>query len=97
MWLIGIPALIDGIPWQGLTAAGGGWLLLGLAIYGLLSGRWFVSRREADIYLKRAEKAEAAIGQINDQNSELIATARLGAVSLASMREAHRQQAGDVQ
>lgn len=49
---------MDQIPWPAVTASGGGWLLLGLAIYGLLSGRWFVSRREADIYIERAVKAE---------------------------------------
>lgn len=52
--------------WPTITAAAGGWTLLGMFIIGLMSGRWFVSRREADGYVDRAEKAEAL-------NRELVA------------------------
>jgi hypothetical protein len=52
------------LPWPTITAAAGGWALLGLGILGLMSGKWFVSRREADVYLVRAEKAEANVDKL---------------------------------
>lgn len=45
------------LPWPTITAASGGWVLFGLAMYGLLSGR-LVTRREADVYLEALKKAE---------------------------------------
>jgi len=50
---------LDGIPWPAVTAASGGWMLFGLCMFGLITGRWLVTRREADTYIKRAETAEA--------------------------------------
>lgn len=81
--------MIDGIPWQTIGGAGLGWALAGAMLYGLISGKWFVTRREADMYVQRAEKAETAMAKVNDQNAELIATARLSAVSVAGLRSAH--------
>lgn len=49
------------LPWPAITAASGGWLLFSLSMYGLLTGKWLVSRREADQYILRAEKAEANV------------------------------------
>ncbi|GAW55523.1 MULTISPECIES: hypothetical protein [unclassified Nocardioides] len=48
------------MPWQTITAAAGGWTLFGFAMLGLLTGR-LVTKREADVYLARAEKAEAHV------------------------------------
>lgn len=50
---------LEGVPWPAFTAATGGWMLFGLCMFGLITGRWLVTRREADSYIKRAETAEA--------------------------------------
>lgn len=50
---------MDGLPWPTITAASGGWVLLGIAVVMLLTGKGIVSSREAASYLKRAETAEA--------------------------------------
>lgn len=63
------------LPWPAITAASGGWVLLGLSVLGLMSGKWFVSRREADIYLDRAETAEK---NVNDLIKALIGTTAVG-------------------
>lgn len=39
---------MEALPWPAITASSGGWLLFGMCMYGFITGRWFVSRREAD-------------------------------------------------
>lgn len=69
--------MIDGIPWPQVTAASGGWLLLGIMLFGLISGRWMVSRREADTYLARAEKAEANVEKLVATVADLTVVSKL--------------------
>lgn len=45
------------LPWPTITAASGGWLLTGAFVWAMITGR-LVTRREADEYVKRAERAE---------------------------------------
>lgn len=49
---------------------------------------WFVTKREADSYLDRAQKAEAARDRALEQNAELMEWARLGKATFKSLREA---------
>ena len=52
--------MIEGLPWPvwgGLFASG--WAVTALLLLNYANGRWFVSRREADSYVKRAEHAES--------------------------------------
>lgn len=52
--------MIDGMPWPAqLGVAGGGWALSFLLLLNFANGRWFVSRREADIHIDRAQRQEA--------------------------------------
>ena len=69
--------MIDGIPWPQVTAASGGWLLLGTMLFGFITGRWLVSRREADTYLARAEKAEANVEKLVATVADLTAVSKL--------------------
>ena len=52
---------------------------------------WFVTRREADVYLKRAERAEALVDNLNKQNGELMEMARLGKSTFDALRKAAEQ------
>jgi len=50
---------IEGMPWGvWLGVSGTGWSLVALFVWGLFTGKLFVPRREADVYIARAEKAE---------------------------------------
>lgn len=69
--------MIEGIPWPQFTAAAGGWFLLCLVLYGFVTGRWLVSRREADTYLSRAEKAEANVEKLVGTVADLTAVSKL--------------------
>jgi len=69
--------MFEGVPWPQVTAASGGWLLFGLTMYGLITGRWFVTRREADTYIKRAEKAEAGRDTLIGTVAEMTGVGRL--------------------
>lgn len=57
--------MIEGLPWPvwgGLFASG--WAVSALLLVNFANGRWFVSRREAEVHIKRAEHAEALNGDL---------------------------------
>lgn len=82
---------MEGLPWPTITAASGGWALLGILLFGLISGRWIVSRREADSYLSRAEKAEANVETLVATVADLTAVSKLQkAVIDANLETAHQ-------
>lgn len=49
---------------------------------------WFVTGREAKVYLKRAEKAEDNERDLIAQNKELMEMARLGQATFTALRKA---------
>lgn len=52
--------MIEGLPWPvwgGLFTSG--WAVVALLLVNFANGRWFVSRREALVHIKRAENAES--------------------------------------
>lgn len=49
---------------------------------------WFVTKREADVYLERAERAEKNEGSLIEQNRELMEMARLGQATFTALRRA---------
>lgn len=52
--------MIEGLSWPvwgGLFASG--WAVAALLLVNFANGRWFVSRREAEVHIKRAEHAES--------------------------------------
>lgn len=81
---------METIPWQALTAAGGGWALaiavMWRTINGYITGNT-VTRREADSIEKRAEKAEETRDTLIAQNSELMEMARLGQATFAALQK----------
>lgn len=56
-----------------------------LNVVGLARG-WVVTKREADVYIKRAEKAEDANRELITQNGELMEMARLGQATFTALR-----------
>lgn len=69
--------MIEGVPWPAVTAASGGWLLAFILLFGLITGRWIVSRREADTYLEARDKAERNVEKLLATNAELTAMSQL--------------------
>lgn len=69
--------MLEGVPWQSVTAAGGGWFLFGMVMMGQITGRWSVSRREADTYIARAEKAEANVDTLIRTVAEMTGVGKL--------------------
>lgn len=69
---------------QFLNGAG----VVGLVLFLLVAflRGWFVTKREADVYLKRAESAEANEAALIQQNRELMEMARLGQATFAALR-----------
>ncbi|GAA1790232.1 hypothetical protein GCM10009795_039920 [Nocardioides hankookensis] len=87
---------MDGLPWQAITVSGGGWALFGMAMIGLMSGRWFVSRRELDSMEKRALAAEANVAQLLPAVAEHNAMGRLSQATIeAAARKAAERVGGD--
>ena len=84
--------MIEGIPWPALTAASGGWALFGLMATGLITGRWLVSRREADTYLQRAEKAEANVETLVATVADLTAVSKLQKATIDAALRARAMQ-----
>lgn len=80
------------MPWQALTGAGAGWALLAVFLYGLITGRWIVSRREADTYLQRAEKAEANVEKLVATVADLTAVSKLQKAVIDAGLRARREQ-----
>lgn len=84
---------LEGLPWPAqVGVAGLGWMLAAALLYGLITGRWIVTRREADIYIKRAETAEANVERLSGQNAELIAWAELGKATFTALRTAGAEE-----
>lgn len=79
---------MDGLPWPAITAASGGWILLGIAVTMLLTGKGIVSSREARSYLTRAEKAEADNVVLVRAVADLTAVGRLQKAYHAAQQEA---------
>jgi len=48
---------------------------------------WFVTKREAESYLRRAEAAEANEAQLLRQNAELMEMARLGRATFEALHK----------
>ena len=70
--------MIEGLPWSAqIGVAGLGWALLGVMLWGFITGRWLVSRREADTYVARAEKAESNVEQLVATVADLTAVSKL--------------------
>lgn len=79
---------MDGLPWPTITAATGGWVLAGVFVLALITGR-LVTRREADIYLERAERAEGHVDTLLQAVAETTTIGKLQkAVIDAGMRRA---------
>lgn len=71
---------MDLIPWQALTAAGGGWALFGFGGFLLMTGRLLpksVVAAIVDAVTRRAEAAERERDALISQNAELMEMARL--------------------
>lgn len=60
------------LPWPTITAASGGWILVGYAILSLLSGKHIVSRREFDAMEARAIRAETGWDEERNTNRRLV-------------------------
>ena len=76
---------MESLPWPALGPAAGGWIIAGWFVWALISGR-LVTKREADIYVTRAEKAEANVEKMNEQVSRLTAFAELGRATFSALR-----------
>lgn len=93
---------LEGLPWPIITAASGGWVLLGVALYGFITGKWWISTREANTYLQRAEKAEQNVENLVSTVAELTAVSKLqkatieAALAAKRMQDAMQAEAGDV-
>jgi hypothetical protein len=78
------------MPWQALTAAGGGWALaiavMWRTVNGYITGTT-VTRREADSIEKRADTAEKLAATLAAQNSELMEMTKLAKHSFRSLGE----------
>lgn len=86
--------MFEGLPWPAITAASGGWILLAACVYGLISGRWVVSRREANISEHRAnkaetraEKAEALNVELTRQNGTLMESSEIANTVMRALRD----------
>lgn len=75
--------MIDGFSGEFLNGAGVVAVLLFLMV-AFLRG-WFVTKREAESYLRRAEAAEANEAQLLRQNAELMEMARLGRATFEAL------------
>ena len=77
---------MDGITAEFLNGAGVTGIVV-LLLVAFLRG-WFVTRREADVYLQRAERAELNEQELIKQNRELMEMARLGQATFTALRRA---------
>lgn len=81
---------MDGIS-VGQLLSGGGVVGVVLFVFVAFLRGWFVTKREADVYVERAEKAEAANAELVRQNTELMEMARLGQATFNALRKAAEQ------
>ncbi|NUR07702.1 MAG: hypothetical protein HOQ45_11925 [Nocardioidaceae bacterium] len=93
--------MIEGLPWPAqLGVAGLGWAITGYFIWSLFTGR-VVTRREADVYLTRAEKAETNLSTLISTNAEMTAVGHLqkavidAAIKTRNNNEPGALEAGD--
>lgn len=73
--------MIEGLPWQALTAASGGWALLGIAVFGLIRGNLVPRRTHEDVIHDRDQwRAESRIkdAQIAEKDQQLRHLAEVG-------------------
>lgn len=75
------------LPWPTITAASGGWLLTAAFVWALISGR-IVTRREADEYVRRAEKAEGNVEKLIATMAETTGVGKLQRKVLDAAAEA---------
>lgn len=86
--------MIEGLPWTAeVGVAGLGWFLFTASMYGLITGRWLVSSREAETYLKRAEKAEANVEKLVATVADLTAVSKLQKATIDAALHARHQEA----
>lgn len=81
---------MDGFSIESLLSGSG---VVGVVLFVLVavSRGWFVTKREADVYLQRAEKAEAALAESERQKTELMEMTRLAQSTFQAMRKAADQ------
>jgi len=87
--------MIDNVSGLQITWATGGWLIAGLFLFGFVTGKWLVSRREADSYLKRAETAEANQDKLLDAVEDFKKTGALVTRLMESLDSALHARSGD--
>lgn len=90
--------MIEGVPWPAVGGASAGWLLLFIALYGLITRRWWVTRAEADIHIalaekaeERAEKAEKLSAELAGQNTSLMESAEITNTVMRALRDEVRR------
>lgn len=85
--------VIDGIPLAAINGVGvvGVVVLIGGLFWRALKNGDIVTRREAEVYIARAEKAETMNRDLVQQNSELLEMARLGTATFNALRKAADQ------
>lgn len=84
--------MIEGLPWPvwgGLFASG--WAVTALLLVNYANGRWFVSRREALSYIKRAEHSETMNADLTKALAGFTAVGQLQKL----MVEAEERAAGE--
>lgn len=68
--------MIEGLPWPAqVGVAGLGWFLFCVTMYGFITGRWLISRREADADRERIKTQDITIATLAKQNSVLLESA----------------------
>lgn len=80
---------IDSLPWPAITAAGGGWALLGLAVWAIITGRLVPRSALDDVIHDRNEwRAESRIKdqQLDEKDTQLRHMGEVGATVNAIMR-----------
>lgn len=85
--------MFDGVPLALLNGVGvvGVVVFIGAMFWRALKGGDIVTRREAEVYIQRAEKAEAMNADLVKQNGELMEMARLGTATFTALRRAADQ------
>lgn len=87
---------MEALPWPTITASSGGWLLLGVLLYGLITGRWIATRRELDAAVTRAERAEANNEKLITTLAETTTTAKLQQAVMSAIDAAVQGRSEDV-
>lgn len=68
--------MIESLPWPAqVGVAGLGWFVAFLFLYGLITGRWIVTRREADLAQKRVDAQDKIISEQAQQIGLLLNSA----------------------